>query len=185
MTERYEAIDHLIFPFQKFLKRQASGGIVLLAATFAALLLANSQYSTAYHEFWNLKVHLGFGGLLSQQPLHFWVNDALMAIFFFLVGLEIKREILAGELAGLQKAMLPLMAALGGMVVPAGIYLAINASDGNLNGFGVPMATDIAFAIGVITILGDPPFYLSQDIPDRASHCGRHRGSDDHSRFLF
>lgn len=135
----------LIRPFVEFFDAEASGGIVLMIAALAALLLANSPWSADYFRVW--QINLG-------MPLILWINDGLMAVFFFLVGLEIKREILVGELASARQAALPIFAALGGMVVPALIYVAVNAGQPSARGWGVPMATDIAFALGVLNLLG-------------------------------
>jgi NhaA family Na+:H+ antiporter len=144
----------LLRPFEEFFKRQASGGIVLLGATVLALILANSPARDFYHHFWEIKLGIGFNEFGLTQSLHHWINDGLMAVFFFVVGLEIKREFLAGELASRRNATLPIAAALGGMIVPAVIYLMINTHGQEVNGWGIPMATDIAFALGVIALLG-------------------------------
>lgn len=123
------------------------GGILLIICTIISLLIANSSFSENYLHFW----HLYFGGLSIEH----WVNDGLMAIFFFLIGLELKREILVGELSDKKSAMLPLFAAVGGMLVPAGIYIFLNRGAVTEAGFGIPMATDIAFAIGILSLLGN------------------------------
>ncbi len=148
-------LSTLMQPFEDFFKRQASGGLVLLGATLLALTLANSPAAPYYHAFWETKLTIGSYHLGLTQSLHHWINDGLMAIFFFVVGLELKRELLAGELASPRKAALPIAAALGGMLLPALIYLAINPTAPDSRGWGVPMATDIAFAIGVIALLGN------------------------------
>lgn len=145
----------LLRPFEDFFKSQVAGGILLLAATLVALMLANSQAAPAYVSFWHTKIGFTIGHTSLELPLHYWINDGLMAVFFFVVGLEIKRELLAGELAAPTQAALPIAAALGGMVVPALIYLGINLGRPTLSGWGIPMATDIAFALGVIALLGD------------------------------
>ncbi|SHJ61523.1 sodium/proton antiporter, NhaA family (TC 2.A.33.1.1) [Malonomonas rubra DSM 5091] len=141
-------------PFESFLRRQASGGIVLLAATFLALVCANSPLRDSYHHFWETTISIGADSWGIKQSLHHWINDGLMAIFFFVVGLELKREFLAGELNSLRKATLPVLAALGGMLVPALIYILMVSELPEAKGWGVPMATDIAFALGVIALLG-------------------------------
>lgn len=141
-------------PFESFLRRQASGGIVLLAATFLALICANTPLRESYHHLWETKLSIGADSWGIKQSLHHWINDGLMAVFFFVVGLELKREFLAGELASLRKATLPVLAALGGMLVPALIYLLLVPNLPEAKGWGVPMATDIAFALGVIALLG-------------------------------
>jgi Na+:H+ antiporter, NhaA family len=148
-------VERFARPFQEFAKSEASGGILLIACTVVALTWANSPWSGSYFHFWHADPTFGFGGRLFSQPLHFWINDGLMALFFLLVGLEIKREILIGELASFRKAALPIAAALGGMIVPAGLYVLFNHSGPGASGWGIPMATDIAFALGVLALLGD------------------------------
>jgi len=147
-------IERLAGTFRAFVHQETTGAIVLLAATIAALVVANSVFGHAYEEFWH--THAGFfvGGLEFEQSLKHWVDDALMAVFFVVVGLEIKREFIVGELSTLRGAALPVVAAIGGMVVPAAIYFAINKGGPGAAGWGVPMATDIAFALGVLAILG-------------------------------
>jgi NhaA family Na+:H+ antiporter len=125
-----------------------------MACTLLALGIANSPFGEAYEHFWHTYVGFTFGEISLKNSLLHWVNDGLMVVFFFLVGLEIKRELLVGELASVRKAALPFMAALGGMIVPAGIYAALNAGTPAISGWGVPMATDIAFALGVLALLG-------------------------------
>jgi NhaA family Na+:H+ antiporter len=148
-------LARLMRPFEDFFKNQASGGIILLATTILALILANSPLSHFYHHFWEMKLTVGGETFGLTQSLHHWINDGLMAVFFFVVGLEIKREFLAGELASARKAALPIAAAIGGMVVPAFIFAAINLGSADIRGWGIPMATDIAFALGIIALLGD------------------------------
>jgi NhaA family Na+:H+ antiporter len=145
----------LLRPFEDFFKRQAAGGITLVGATLLALVLANSPLSGLYHKFWEWKFTVGLPGFELSKSLHFWINDGLMAIFFFVVGLEIKREFLAGELASLRQAGFPIAAALGGMVLPALIYHWLVPDGPQARGWGIPMATDIAFALGVIALLGN------------------------------
>jgi len=140
--------------FQQFTRLQASGGILLLAATVLALIWANSPWGHGYFELWETYLKIELGDLALKESLLHWVNDGLMVIFFFLVGLEIKREILVGELASLRKATLPLAAAVGGMVLPAGLYILFNRSGDGASGWGIPMATDIAFLLGLLTVLG-------------------------------
>jgi NhaA family Na+:H+ antiporter len=152
---RGSRIEQAVLPFQAFFHQQASGGILLLACTAAALVWANSPWAGSYHAFWRMELSVGLGAWGIVKPLHAWINDGLMAIFFFSVGLEIKREVLVGELATMKKAMLPIAAALGGMLVPALIYILLNAGRPGANGWGIPMATDIAFALGVLAILGN------------------------------
>ena len=119
-------LERLAKPFQEFAKLEASGGILLIACTVAALIWANSPWAESYFGLWHTKLTFGFAGQQLSEELHFWINDGLMALFFLLVGLEIKREALVGELASLQKAALPIVAALGGMVVPATFYFLFN-----------------------------------------------------------
>jgi NhaA family Na+:H+ antiporter len=147
--------DSLIKPFLRFLKTQNIGSKLLLLATLAALVLANSPYHDLYNRLWNIPISITIGEMIISGSLLHWINDGLMVIFFLVIGLEIKREILVGELTGWQKAGLPLMAALGGMLVPALIYSAINAGGAGFAGWGIPMATDIAFALGCLMILGN------------------------------
>lgn len=140
---------------QAFFQHQAAGGIVLMAAAVLALTLDNSPLAWAYDHLLNTPVVIQVGALELNKPLLLWINDGLMAIFFFLVGLEIKREILEGRLSNLRQAGLPIMAAIGGMVVPAIIYLALNSGDATaLRGWAIPAATDIAFALGVLALMG-------------------------------
>ncbi|HWN43736.1 MAG TPA: Na+/H+ antiporter NhaA [Thermoanaerobaculia bacterium] len=145
----------MLEPFAEFAHTASSGGIVLLVCTALALAWANSPWAASYHHIWELEVALDAGPLAFRSTLHHLINDGLMAVFFFLVGLEIKREVLIGELASLRQAALPAAAALGGMVVPAAIYAALNAGGSGSAGWGIPMATDIAFALGVLALLGD------------------------------
>lgn len=147
-------IERAIRPFQQFASREASGGIVLFVATIAALLFANSPW--AEHYFASLQFEAGWfaGGYRENYSTQMWINDGLMAVFFLLVGLEIKRELLVGELSSLRQAALPMVAALGGMVVPASLYLAFTYGTPAQRGWGVPMATDIAFALGILALLG-------------------------------
>ena len=143
-------------PALQFADTEAASGVVLLAATVVALLWANSPWGASYFTFWNTEFVIEIGPLHLEETLKGIVNDGLMAIFFFVVGLEIKRELVVGELNTMRKAALPALGALGGMVVPALIYVAFVASTGGdaLNGWGIPMATDIAFSVGVIALLG-------------------------------
>ena len=158
---RSTPISRLTAPIRRLLRIEAASGAVLLACTAVALLLANSAWATPFHDFWETRLSVGAGTWVLDGPLHFWVNDLLMAIFFFVVGLEIKHEIVAGELSSPKKAALPVIAALGGMLVPAGIYLAFDHSGPAARGWGVPMATDIAFVVGILAAFGSRvPFGL-------------------------
>ncbi|MFA6151599.1 MAG: Na+/H+ antiporter NhaA [Chitinophagaceae bacterium] len=147
-------IDQILKPVHKFIRLEYTGGIVLFISVIVALLWANSAYSASYHDFWEMKFSVQFAGQGLDQPLHIWINDGLMALFFFVIGLELKREFMAGELSTMRKASLPMMAALGGMIVPALIYLGINAGQSSARGWGIPMATDIAFALGILSLAG-------------------------------
>jgi NhaA family Na+:H+ antiporter len=147
--------DLLLAPFRRFAALEAAGGLVLLACTAVALAWANSPWADAYHHLWETRVAVTVGGRTIGASLHHLINDGLMAVFFFLVGLEIKREVLVGALASARRAALPVAAAIGGMVVPAALYLLVNAGGPGASGWGVPMATDIAFALGVLALLGD------------------------------
>jgi len=148
------AFDKFSTPFEEFIHNQTSSGIVLMIVTIVALVLANSSYAQSYHDFIKTPLSIGFGDFVLEKTLHHWINDGLMALFFFLVGLEIKREILVGELSSLRNAMLPVLAAIGGMVVPALLYVIMVSGGEGAAGWAIPMATDIAFAIGVLALLG-------------------------------
>lgn len=137
-----------------FLESQTSGGLVLLICTIIALVVANVPSLAHLQEIWHVKAGFTMGEFKLEMSVLHWINDALMAVFFFVVGLEIKREMLVGELSSVKKATLPIFAALGGMLVPAAIYAIFNHGTPTANGWGIPMATDIAFAVGVISILG-------------------------------
>jgi NhaA family Na+:H+ antiporter len=141
-------------PFQQFVRTESASGVVLLACTAAALAWANSPWSESYFHLWERTFTVGFEGLALTKTLHHWINDGLMVVFFFLVGLEIKRELLVGELASPRRAALPIAGAVGGMLVPAALFAALNAGGPGAKGWGIPMATDIAFAIGVLALLG-------------------------------
>ncbi|HEY5730031.1 MAG TPA: Na+/H+ antiporter NhaA [Anaerolineales bacterium] len=147
-------IDRILSPFQVFFHQEASSGILLIIATVIALIWANSPWAESYQSLWHTQVSFQFGVFdLSKDLLH-WINDGLMAVFFFVVGLEIKREVMVGELSSPRQAVLPIVAAIGGMVIPAGFYLLFNAGGPAQAGWGIPMATDIAFALGVLSLLG-------------------------------
>ena len=144
----------VVRPLGRFLRIQAASGIMLFVAAAVALVWANSPWAESYHHLWHLKVGFAVGALSFSEPLHFWINDGLMVIFFFVVGLEIRREIHEGELSELARASLPIVGALGGMLVPAAIYAFHARGSAVGNGWAVPMATDIAFAVGVFALLG-------------------------------
>jgi NhaA family Na+:H+ antiporter len=147
-------LARLARPVARFLSIEAAGGFVLVVAAVVALLWANSPWQASYASFWATPLEVRIGPLLFEEDLGHWVNDALMAVFFFVVGLEIKREVVSGELRDRRAIALPALAALGGMIVPAGLYLAVNAGGAGVDGWGIPMATDIAFALGVVVLLG-------------------------------
>lgn len=138
-----------------FLKQESAGGIVLIAAAVAAMIVANSPLLDTYLAVLNVPVVAGVGSVVIDKPLLLWINDGLMAVFFFLVGLEVKREIIGGQLSSWNRASLPLAAAIGGMAIPALVFVALNSgSPENLAGWAIPAATDIAFALGVLSLLG-------------------------------
>lgn len=145
--------------FRAFFDSERAGGIVLLVCTIVSMLIANSGFGESYLHFWHSHLDASFAFVQLDYSVEEWVNDGLMAIFFLLVGLEIERELYAGELKEIKNAMLPVVAAIGGMVVPAGIHFLFNAGTDTQQGFGIPMATDIAFALGMISLLGNrvPP----------------------------
>src|SRR5690554_786499 len=153
--QRNYPIDKITRPVQRFIQQEKSGGIVLGISVIIAMFLANSPWSSTYFGLLEQKVGFSFNGTtyFNLSVLH-WINDGLMAVFFFVVGLELKREMAGGELANPRKALLPIGAALGGMVVPALIYFLLNPSGEMSNGWGIPMATDIAFALGILYLLG-------------------------------
>lgn len=141
-------------PFEHFLHAQTTTGLILVIMTVLALVLANSPLAESYAHFFHMKIDFNVGPWTLSHTLHHWINDGLMAIFFFIIGLEIKREITVGELSNFKVALLPILAAIGGMIFPALIYLAINSGGEGANGWGIPMATDIAFAISALVLLG-------------------------------
>jgi Na+:H+ antiporter, NhaA family len=148
-------IRRIVDPLARFLRIESASGLVLLACTALALVLANSPAAPAFHKFWHTHVGIEIGWFkLGGELGHFVINDVLMTVFFFLVGLEIKRELVAGELRDPKKAALPVVAALGGMLVPAAVYFAIQAGTPGARGWGIPMATDIAFVVGILALLG-------------------------------
>ena len=156
LPERLAArvVGRLLRPFQRFTQAESSSGVLLLVCAAVAVLWANSPWAASYFHLWEWEATLGGPGLGLTLSLHHWINDGLMAVFFLLVGLEIKRELLVGELSTRRTATLPVAGAIGGMVVPALLYVALNAGGAGTRGWGIPMATDIAFALGVATLLG-------------------------------
>jgi Na+:H+ antiporter, NhaA family len=148
------AAERLVSPLNRILAIEAASGLLLMAATAAALIWANTAWAS-YHGLWHTTIGLSIGSWDFERELHFWVSDGLMTLFFFVVGLEIRREIHEGVLAELRRAALPLAAAVGGMVIPAGIYAVLNYGRAGAAGWAIPMATDIAFAVGILTLLGN------------------------------
>lgn len=155
----HRLLRRALAPVERFLAIEAASGILLLVAAAIALTWANSPWRASYSALWHLPLGVKLGPFSFERDLHFWINDGVMTVFFFVVGLEIRREIHRGELSELRRAALPLAAALGGMLVPALIFAALNVGKESITGWGVPMATDIAFAVGVLTLLGNrvPP----------------------------
>jgi NhaA family Na+:H+ antiporter len=147
-------VQRLLAPVERFLAIEAASGIVLMVTAVAALICANSPGRAVYSDLWHIPIGFRFGSFGFERDLHFWINDGLMTVFFFVVGLEIRREIYSGELSEVRRAALPLAAALGGMLVPALIFFALNVGRPSAVGWAVPMATDIAFAVGALVLLG-------------------------------
>lgn len=150
----HAAARGILAPIQRILAFEAASGFLLFIAAAVALVWANSSFGESYHDLWHTQIGFHVAGIDVEHDLHFWINDGLMVIFFFVVGLEIRREIHSGELSQFRRATLPVAAAVGGMLVPAAIYYALNVDRPTENGWGIPMATDIAFALGVLTLLG-------------------------------
>jgi NhaA family Na+:H+ antiporter len=151
-----DVIDKLLIsPVQKFIKIESLSGIFLFIATGLALIWANSPYSQIYNSIWEYKIGISTQGFELSKPLILWINDGLMAVFFFLIGLEIKRELLIGELNTLRKASFPFFAALGGIIVPVLFFLVLNNNTETIDGWGIPMATDIAFTLAILQLLGN------------------------------
>ena len=149
-----EPVDRIIDPIRRFMHVEAASGVVLLLATVIAIVAANSEWSASYLAIWKLRAGFQVGDFIMVHSLKHWVNDFLMAIFFFVIGLEVKREMVKGELQSLKSAALPIFAALGGMIIPAMLYLLVQAGESGEQGWGIPMATDIAFVVGTLAILG-------------------------------
>lgn len=147
--------EAILSPFQKFVNLQSSSGILLLATTIIALVWANSAFAESYQSFWDYELGFVTDSFELKKPLLLWVNDGLMAIFFFLIGLEIKREFLIGELNTTKKIMFPLFGALGGIILPVLMYIMLNQNPETLKGWGIPMATDIAFSLAILKVLGN------------------------------
>ena len=153
-SNKHPVITAVVKPFQDFARLEASGGILLLMAAVVAVVWSNSSWAASYSTFLNIPLSLGIGEWGLMKPLILWINDGLMAVFFLLVGLEIKRELLSGELSNPRQAALPIFAAIGGMVLPAIIYAMFNFGGEGADGWGIPMATDIAFALGILALAG-------------------------------
>ena len=154
LTPAERKFEKIITPFQQFVRQETASGLLLMICTVLALLIANSFLAYDYQHLLHIPVSIGVGSWSLDLTLHHVINDGLMTLFFFVVGLEIKREFLVGELSRPSQAMLPIVAAIGGMVVPAGLYALINFGGPGAHGWGVPMATDIAFAVGIMALLG-------------------------------
>jgi len=148
------AFDRILTPLEDFIHRQTTSGILLMICAVVALVIANSPIHESYEHFLHEQIAISFGNKAFSLSIHHWINEALMAMFFFIMGLELKRELLVGELSTPSQALLPIMAAIGGMVIPALGYLVFNTSGPDTKGWGIPMATDIAFAIGALSLLG-------------------------------
>ncbi len=152
----WEAVfERVLSPLEEFIHRQSTSGVLLMLCAASALYLANSHWAEAYHHLLELPFTVGIEGFQLSKSIHHWINDGLMAIFFFVVGLELKREIFVGELADPKQALLPILAAIGGMLIPALIYMGFNPQGHPFDGWGIPMATDIAFALGTLALLGN------------------------------
>jgi NhaA family Na+:H+ antiporter len=149
-----KAFKKVATPFEHFIHAQTTTGLILMCMTVIALILANSPLANSYAHFFHTEISFEAGPFAMSHSIHHWINDGLMAIFFFMVGLEIKREILVGELSNFKVAILPILAAIGGMLLPALIFTAFNYGDVGAKGWGIPMATDIAFAISALVLLG-------------------------------
>lgn len=152
--EREALIERIIHPVEQLIRNRPISGILLFSSVALALIWANSSFKESYHHLWEIPFSLSIGDYSLSRTLHYWINEGLMAIFFFVIGLEIKREIYQGQLSSLKKASLPIAAAIGGMLVPAVIFIIFNKGGAGESGWGVPMATDIAFALGILSLLG-------------------------------
>ncbi len=149
-----KAFDRLLSPLEEFIHRQTTSGVLLMICAVIALVIANGPLHAQYQHFLHTEIGLSFGASEFSLSIHHWINEALMALFFLVMGLELKRELLVGELSSPRQALLPIMAAIGGMAIPALCYVAFNMSGPGAKGWGVPMATDIAFAVGALSLLG-------------------------------
>jgi len=154
LGERRRRVDQFVRPVQLFISRETAGGVVLLVGALIALVWANSPWSDSYHDLLEQRLSVDLAVWSLEGSLHFWINDAAMVLFFFVVGLEIKRQAVIGELSDLRRVVVPIAAAFGGMIVPALIFTAVVAGGEGAGGWGIPIATDIAFAIGVLALVG-------------------------------
>ncbi len=153
-TALEKAFDKVLTPFEEFIHQETTSGMLLMVCTVIALGVVNFGFLDTYQHILHAPVSFALGSLILEKTLHHWINDGLMALFFFVVGLEIKREVIVGELSDIRQASLPIIAAIGGMVVPAGLYYLIITTPEASTGWGIPMATDIAFAVGILVLLG-------------------------------
>lgn len=154
-VEREFVDQFIIEPSSRFINNSTTSGIVLFSSALLAIIVANSPWADAYHHFWTYEFGISFGQFEITKDLHTWINDGLMAVFFFVVGLELKREIIGGELSDIKSSVLPVAAGAGGMIFPALIYLLFNSEGIASDGWGIPMATDIAFSLGVLYLIGE------------------------------
>lgn len=150
----FEKIDRFLQPLNRFIEHESTAGLLLFVSALIALVWSNSPFSATYFHLWEHEFAVRIAGYTVANSLHHWINDGLMAMFFFVVGLELKRELMAGELSAPRQAILPLAAAVGGMIVPTLIFVALNPGPPNVTGWGIPMATDIAFVLGILALLG-------------------------------
>lgn len=148
------SFDRILTPLEEFIHRQTTSGVLLMVCAVIALIVANGPLHDTYEHLLHTQISVGFGDHTFSLSIHHWINEALMALFFMVMGLELKRELLVGELSSVRQALLPIMAAIGGMVIPALLYYAFNPTGDAAKGWGIPMATDIAFAIGALSLLG-------------------------------
>ncbi|WP_448518329.1 Na+/H+ antiporter NhaA [Rhodoflexus sp.] len=155
MTKRRRITKILLQPINKFIRNESSGGVILFLSALIAMIWANSSWRESYHHLWEIPLGISLNGLEVSKTLHHWINDGLMSVFFFVVGLELKREIVGGELSKPQNAILPIVAGIGGMLIPALVFVFINQDKASAAGWGIPMATDIAFALGIMSLLGN------------------------------
>ncbi|MBE3561181.1 MAG: Na+/H+ antiporter NhaA, partial [Ktedonobacteraceae bacterium] len=154
ITEQARKVRAVLRPFQEFLQAETSSGLLLVVCTVIAFAWANSPWAAGYEALLEVHLTIGIAGFLLDHPLHVWINDGLMTIFFLLVGLELKREFMVGELSAPRQALLPIIAAAGGALCPALIYSMLNFNTAGAKGWGIPMATDIAFALGILLLVG-------------------------------